>query len=103
MAFYRALGLDIAARSRADQWAELRLGDALLALHQTEQLPEATRRVELCFVSTEPLETLVARFTAAGTPLARPITDEAFGRSLVVQDPDGLRIQINEQDPELYT
>jgi hypothetical protein len=29
--------------------------------------------------------------------------DEAFGRSLVVTDPDGLEIQINEHDHELYT
>ena len=48
-------------------------------------------------VADEPLERL------AGTgSLASGIADEAFGRSLVRSDPDGLQIQVNEHDPELY-
>ncbi|MDE0527231.1 MAG: hypothetical protein OXH85_00800 [Truepera sp.] len=35
------------------------------------------------------------------TPLGN-IADEAFGRSLLLGDPAGLTIQINEHDPELY-
>jgi len=27
---------------------------------------------------------------------------EAFGRSLLLHDPDGLPLQINEHDPDLY-
>jgi len=28
--------------------------------------------------------------------------DEAFGRSLGATDPDGVRVQVNEHDRELY-
>ncbi len=34
--------------------------------------------------------------------VARGIADEAFGRSIVLQDPNGLQIQVNEHDRELY-
>jgi hypothetical protein len=54
-------------------------------------------------VSHERLETLAARLKNAGITLEREISDEAFGRSLAVRDPDGLYIQINEHDESLYT
>jgi hypothetical protein len=79
------------------------LGDASLALHRIDRLPEKQiGRVELALVATEPLESLVGRLKASGIPFEREITDEAFGRSVQVRDPDGLVIQINEHDPELH-
>jgi len=34
--------------------------------------------------------------------VSRGVADEAFGRSIVVSDANGLRIQINEHDRELH-
>ena len=48
-------------------------------------------------VAEQPLERI-----AELVPLARGIADEAFGRSLVLVDPNGLEIQVNEHDRELY-
>ncbi len=103
--FYEALGLGFKNRSRNGNWAELELGGAVLALHQSDTLPPADSpaRVALCFEATRPLEHLVTSLSRAGYPPASPILDEAFGRSLVLQDPDGLRIQINDHDHALYT
>ncbi len=102
--FYAALGAEVSLSSRSKSWSEFRVGDALLALHATEQLPDIrTCGLELAFNSAEPLEALVQRFSEAGIPLYRGITDEAFGRSLIVEDPDGLLVQINEHDSELYS
>ena len=53
-------------------------------------------------MAAEPLEKVAARLAAAGFP-AGPIMDENFGRSMVVHDPDGAAVQINEHHPELYT
>ena len=39
---------------------------------------------------------MLAIAEAGNLEVARGIADEAFGRSLVVRDPDGLEIQINE-------
>lgn len=103
-AFYEALGAKASLMNRTRTWAEFRVGDAILALHASGALPtERSCGLDLSFNSTEPLETLAQSFRQAGVPLYREITDEAFGRSLMVKDPDGLLIQINEHDPELYT
>ena len=103
-AFYAVLGGEVGRSSRSDSWNELKLGGAVLALHAAERLPDNRAcGLELAFNSTEPLETLADRLRMSGVPLYRDITDEAFGRSLIIQDPDGLLIQINEHDADLYT
>ncbi len=103
--FYEALGFEFVRKQRNGRWAELRLGDAKLALHYIEELPEerGEKRVDLALESQEALDVLQERLIEAGVPLERVVTDEAFGYSLVVRDPDGLHIQINQHDPELYT
>ena len=102
--FYEALGFQLAARDRAGEWVELRLGSALLMLHRSEHpSSEAPRSMELSFISYEPLEEILARLAAAGFPTEYPIIDESFGRYVQVQAPDGLVLQINEHDRTLYT
>ena len=101
--FYEALGLKPTTQDRSGMWFEFTLGDAVLALHKAETLaPPVSHRVELSFVSTEPLENLVSTLQERSIE-ADGIVDEAFGRSVKVIDPDGLVIQINEHDEELYT
>ncbi len=91
VAFYERLGFAPAKRSA--MWSELKAGGgAILALHKTvEGAPPG--HVELALVADEPLERVAER-----VPVARDIADEAFGRSLVVQARDGLRIQVNEHN-----
>lgn len=59
--------------------------------------------MELNFEAAEPLDQLEARLRAAGVTIARPTTDEGFGRQLQLAIPDGLLVKIDETDPELYT
>lgn len=94
--FYESLGLEVGSTSA--HWCELRAGDgAVLALHLTDASTAA--RVELALVSTTPLEQTAEQL---GDAVVRGIADEAFGRSLVLSDPDGLAIQVNEHDAELH-
>jgi catechol 2,3-dioxygenase-like lactoylglutathione lyase family enzyme len=94
VAFYEGLGFE--TETRSPHWSTLKAGDgAVLALHAADG--EAVGRLELALVAGEPLERL-----AATAPLARGIADEAFGRSLVLRDPNGVELQVNEHDPELY-
>ncbi len=103
VAFYEALGLKAKTQDRSGMWFELSLGDAILALHYAETLPEQTgQRLQLTFVSPAPLEDLVSSLNRHNVKLDA-IVDEAFGRSFKVYDPDGLMIQINEHEEELYT
>ena len=45
---------------------------------------------------------MAARLRAAGYA-PEPILDESFGRSLRIADPDGVAVQVNENDRALYT
>jgi catechol-2,3-dioxygenase len=99
IAFYESVGFSVKHRQPNGTWTELAAGDAVLALHQADPLPKPDRlRVALGLLATEPLETVVARLQQRGISPARGIADEPFGRSVVVQDPDGLRIQISEHE-----
>jgi catechol 2,3-dioxygenase-like lactoylglutathione lyase family enzyme len=105
--FYEALGLRHDFTSRPTRrgisvWTEL-LGDTGgLALHHR---PEDARcpDVELSFESREPLECVAGRLRSAGYELATEIVDESFGRSFTVRDPEGLLIQVNENDRDLQS
>lgn len=112
--FYTCLGLSERVRSRSNGWVELAGRDGHVALHLGTLPPGPVAaadpdaavpagQVALSFVSREPLERPARRLAQEGYRLRRDIVDEAFGRSLVVADPDGLLIQINEHDEELYT
>ena len=105
IAFYERLGFTLGNRQRSGTWAELQLGDAILALHETETIPpvEGEVRVLLTLLAEEPLPDLQARLEEAGVEIVRPATDEAFGRSMEIRDPDGLVVWINEHDAALYT
>ena len=102
LAWYRTLLPDADLVSTSPYWSELSLGEAAsLALHGTERVEPGTQ-VELSLATPGPLEQLVADLTAAGIPPHRGIADEAFGRSVLFADPDGLVIQVNEHDAAFY-
>jgi catechol 2,3-dioxygenase-like lactoylglutathione lyase family enzyme len=94
LGFYRALGLD--PRTVGASWSVLAAGPTELALHSSSIGAQRARPLELAMVAGARLEDVRDTVEAAGLALARGIADEAFGRSLVVRDPDGLEIQINQ-------
>jgi len=79
----------------SDVWTSFDVGDGHLALHRTDSLPTDSR-VALSLVATESLEEIVARLAVAGITPERGIQDEAFGRSILLRDPDGSPVQVNE-------
>lgn len=82
---------------RSDVWTSFEVGGSDLALHRVDRLPEGSR-VELSLVAGESLEALVERLGSRDIPLERGIEEETFGRSLVLRDPEGLVIQVNEHE-----
>lgn len=104
IAFYEALGAQLAQGSRDGDWALPQLGSAQLSLLAHPPNPDQNEGiVELDFETGEPLDQLKARLRDVGVTTARPTTDEGFGRRLQLSTPDGLLIKINDLDPELYT
>ncbi|HLW93940.1 MAG TPA: VOC family protein [Solirubrobacteraceae bacterium] len=105
MRFYEALGLRSQARSRSGHWVELTAAGGELGLHDAAIAADGEGRsgIALNFVADEALETIEQRLRDAGFPPEGTIVDQEWGRSLVVRAPDGTVVQIDEQDPELYT
>src|SRR6266566_2525982 len=97
--FYQTLGMKPIAVERGREWIELQLGDAVLGLHQSDQPSSQFGRSR----SHEPLETFLERLAAAGFTTDHPILDETFGRYVMIEAPDGFLIQVNEEDPDLFT
>ena len=95
--FYETLGLHVGPVSRPGGWVELPADGGMLAIHRGEK-----GRCELAFETDERLEDVAKRLRAAGYEPG-PVIDEGFGRSLRVPDPDGVPVQINAYDRELYT
>jgi predicted enzyme related to lactoylglutathione lyase len=103
--FYEALGFEHDFTSRPTRygysaWSELNAAAGALALHHVSEDEDAPA-VELAMESTEPLETLIARLRENGYQPETEITDESHGRSFTIRDPEGLLIQVNENDRDL--
>jgi catechol 2,3-dioxygenase-like lactoylglutathione lyase family enzyme len=103
--FYEALGLRSQARSRSGHWIELAAAGGELGLHDAAIAADGQGRagIALNLIADEPLEEVERRLRMAGFPPHGTIVDQEWGRSLYVSAPDGTVIQIDEQDPELYT
>lgn len=97
--FYRALGLK--PTKQGTLWSELEVGDARLGLQVADPFARG-EKIHLSLVSHKSLEEVIKQLTDQGIIVNNEITDEAFGRSLLLHDPDGNLIMINEYDPELY-
>lgn len=104
VAFYEALGAEVQNGSRDGDWVLLRVGGAEIGLLAHPPNPEQGEgAVELNFAVEGGLERLEAGLREAGVAIARPTSDEGFGRQLQVRSPDGLLVKINEIEPELYS
>lgn len=94
LTFYQAVGFTV--RSQSEMWSEMEMDGCLVALHGTDRPASGPPAVGLALNAHVPLEQLAAEFTTSGVPMPQPIQIQPFGRSLLIQDPDGLLIQINE-------
>ena len=89
LAFYESLGFEVETSSAV--WSRLRASDGgALALHG--EVDGNAGHIELA-MDADDLEPLAAR-----DDVARGIADEAFGRSIVLRDPNGLAIQVNAHE-----
>jgi hypothetical protein len=99
--FYRALGLPV--RRHGKTWSEIGVGNATLGLQICSNIESRGENIQLVLVSLRPLEDVRDALLDAGLDPDIEIADEAYGRSLLIHDPEGFPILINEYDPELYS
>jgi catechol 2,3-dioxygenase-like lactoylglutathione lyase family enzyme len=103
--FYRALGLRPDVRARTGTWIELTATGGEVDLHDAATAADGGGRQGFAvnFVAGEPLEVVERRLRESGFPPEGMIVDQEWGRSLYVRAPDGALVQVDEQEPELYT
>jgi predicted enzyme related to lactoylglutathione lyase len=77
-------------------WTELNVGGSTLALHLAENVDHAGDGVAIGLDAATTLENVIAALEEAGITPSGEICAQPFGRSVTVQDPDGMVIQINE-------
>ncbi len=105
VAFYEQLGAHVVHGSRDGDWVLLQLGGGQLGLLAHPPNPEQDEgRVELNFQAPAgSLDALEERLRTGGVAIARPTSDEGFGRQLQISSPDGLLVKIDELEPDLFT
>lgn len=100
LTFYKALGAQ--PTHTGQMWSQLTMGNSEFALHGTDKINKQSNQMGLALTAHQPLETLIKTLKSKRIKVEGDIVDEAFGRSMLIRDPDGLPIQINEHDPTLY-
>lgn len=104
LAFYEALGAQLAHGSRDGDFVVLTVGNAQLSLLAHPPNPEQDGgAVELNFDTDRELADVENALRVANVQIVQPVTDEGFGRQLQVRSPDGLLIKINQLEPDLYS
>ena len=102
--FLEALGLKPRIASDSGGWVDFTTEESgCAALHDaaTSASGAAAGETTLSFETAEPLEAVRDRLHAAGFADAT-VVDEAYGRSLQVTDPDGVRVTVDEVQQDLY-
>lgn len=89
------LVLDTDPAYASDVWTSFSVGSATLGVHHVTERP-VDSNVVLSLIAEGSLDEELIRLEESGIAIARGIQDEPFGRSLVVLDPDGGAVQINE-------
>lgn len=93
--FYeKSLGLPVAYRDDAAQWAEIDLGAIHLGLQQTE--PFGGGRNPYVSLAVEDLSGTVAVLKERGVEFVGEIVTESFGCLITVKDPDGNQFELFE-------
>jgi catechol 2,3-dioxygenase-like lactoylglutathione lyase family enzyme len=74
----------------------LRVGDG--RLHLYDQPPRNTARsaIHHLGIQVDDLDSLVSRMTAGGVDFRKPITDDPFGRWIMVEAPDEVLLELFE-------
>lgn len=87
--------LGVAPGFSSEVWTAFSVGDATLGIHHVAKRPEESN-VGVSLIATDPLEDVVRDLEAAGVDPEGAIEDQPFGRSVLLRDPDGRPVQVNE-------
>ena len=100
--FYEALGGRLLYGSRDGDWSLVDFNGTMISLLAHPPGDGRMETVELQFISETKLEDIIERIKAINPSwIERGVADEAFGRMLKLQTPDGLLVKILELERDL--
>ena len=81
-------------------WSAFELQGATFALHRRRSTDPHQDVAEFHFeFQVDDIEASLARFQSQGAQVARGVTDETYGRSAVLRDPDGREFRLVQVEP----
>ncbi len=94
-AFYeKSLGLKVAYRDDAAQWAEIDLGAIHLGLQQAE--PHGGARNPYVSLAVEDLDGTITTLKQRGVEFVGAVVTDSVGRTITVKDPDNNQFELFE-------
>lgn len=92
--FYTALELHLDEIASSPVWRQMDSSGGVFALHPKE-CAESTASFEVCFETEQKLETIQQKVADAGFNPGHIVVEE-YGRHLLLVDPEGFQVRINE-------
>jgi len=98
--FYKdVLGMEV--KQQAEDWVEFSKQGTVLALHPTKKKKKLTKNINMLIgFDVSELESVCSNLEKKKITFHKKVTNEAFGRHAIIEDPDGHLISLAEMAPK---
>ena len=98
--FYKdVLGMEV--KQQAEDWVEFSKQGTVLALHPTKKKKKLTKNINMLIgFDVSELESVCSNLEKKKVTFHKKVTNEAFGRHAIIEDPDGHLISLAEMAPK---
>src|SRR5215467_4728595 len=98
--FYKdVLGMEV--KQQAEDWVEFSKQGTVLALHPTKKKKKLTKNINMLIgFDVSELESVCSNLEKKNVKFHKKVTNEAFGRHAIIEDPDGHLISLAEMAPK---
>ena len=98
--FYKdVLGMEV--KQQAEDWVEFSKQGTVLALHPTKKKKKLTKNINMLIgFNVSELQSVCSNLEKKKVKFHKIVTNEAFGRHAIIEDPDGHLISLAEMAPK---
>jgi len=98
--FYKdVLGMEV--KQQAEDWVEFSKHGTVLALHPTKKKKKLTKNINMLIgFNVSELQSVCSNLEKKKVKFHKKVTNEAFGRHAIIEDPDGHLISLAEMTPK---
>jgi catechol 2,3-dioxygenase-like lactoylglutathione lyase family enzyme len=98
--FYKdVLGMEV--KQQAEDWVEFSKHGTVLALHPTKKKKKLTKNINMLIgFNVSELQSVCSNLEKKKVKFHKKVTNEAFGKHAIIEDPDGHLISLAEMAPK---